>query len=161
MFIRFLFYNEICFNCREFRRKEDIYSTWFYAGSAFIKKYWTDEESIEIHLLNQLVCLLPNFSFTLFFITESFFRITLKCSSFSFYQIDSLWLFIDFLWHSFLYQIGLLWLVLRWSKFYFFSSGIFWISRNCNFQFLFNFPCHNNILIHIILIKLFTEYNSI
>ena len=102
MFIRFLFYNEICFNCREFRRKEDIYSTWFYAGSAFIKKYWTDEESIEIHLLNQLVCLLPNFSFTLFFIIESFFRITPKCSSFSFYQIDSLWLFIDFLWHSFL-----------------------------------------------------------
>ena len=102
MFIRFLFYNEICFNCREFRRKEDIYSTWFYAGSAFIKKYWTDEESIEIHLLIQLVCLLPNFSFTLFFIIESFFRITPKCSNFSFYQIDSLWLFIDFLWHSFL-----------------------------------------------------------
>ena len=54
---------EISFNCRELRRKGHTYSTWFYFRPVFIKKCKTDDESIEIHHLNQLPRLFPDFKF--------------------------------------------------------------------------------------------------
>ena len=54
---------EISFNYKELRRKGYIYSIWFYSGSVFVKKCRTDEECIEIHPLNQLPRLFPDFKF--------------------------------------------------------------------------------------------------
>ena len=41
-----------------------LYLNWFYSVSVFIKNCRTDEESIEIHRLNQLARLFPDYKFT-------------------------------------------------------------------------------------------------